>query len=52
MSLAHWQHHQFFSYFPAGNAWSSIMGDIFSNACGANGTTWVSLVDETLDMIS
>lgn len=40
--MAHWQHRQFFSYFPAGNAWSSIMGDIFSNATGVNGTNWNS----------
>ncbi|CAL8114156.1 unnamed protein product [Orchesella dallaii] len=40
--MAHWQHRQFFSYFPAGNAWSSIMGDIFSNATGVNGTNWGS----------
>lgn len=40
--MAHWQHRQFFSYFPAGNAWSSVMGDIFSNATGVNGTNWVT----------
>lgn len=40
--MAHWQHRQFFSYFPAGNSWSSIMGDIFSNATGVNGTNWNS----------
>lgn len=40
--MAHWQHRQFFSYFPSGNAWTSIMGDIFSNATGVNGTNWGS----------
>jgi glutamate/tyrosine decarboxylase-like PLP-dependent enzyme len=40
--MAHWNHRQFFSYFPAGNCWASIMGDIFSNAVGVNGTSWES----------
>jgi hypothetical protein len=35
-------HHQFASYFPAGNSWPSMLGAILSNATGANGTTWDS----------
>jgi len=38
--MAHWQHRMFFSYFPSGNSYASIMGDIFSNAVGVNGATW------------
>lgn len=40
--MSHWQHKMFFAYFPSGNSWSSIMGDIFSNATGVNGFKWDS----------
>ncbi|ODM96945.1 Tyrosine decarboxylase [Orchesella cincta] len=40
--MAHWQHRLFFAYFPAGNSWPSILGDIFSNGMAANGQTWYS----------
>jgi hypothetical protein len=40
--ITHWQHPRFHAYFPAGNAYASILGDMLSDAIGCVGFSWVS----------
>ncbi|CDW54892.1 dopa decarboxylase [Trichuris trichiura] len=40
--VTHWHHPHFFSYFPTGNSYPSIIGDILSDGIGALGFTWAS----------
>ncbi|XP_014204563.1 aromatic-L-amino-acid decarboxylase-like [Copidosoma floridanum] len=40
--LVHWQHPRFFAYFPAGNSFPSLLGDILCDAMGCIGFSWAS----------
>lgn len=40
--ITHWQHPRFHAYFPAGNAYASILADMLSDAIGCVGFSWVS----------
>ncbi|XP_053378722.1 aromatic-L-amino-acid decarboxylase-like [Mercenaria mercenaria] len=40
--LTHWQHPQFHAYFPAGNSYPSILGDMLSDAIGCVGFSWAA----------
>lgn len=42
--VTHWQHPHFHAYFPSGNSFPSILGDMLSDAIGCIGFSWVSLV--------
>lgn len=37
-----WQHPYFFGYFPSGNSYASIIGDLLSSGLGIIGFSWVS----------
>lgn len=39
--ITHWQHPRFHAYFPAGNSFPSILGDMLSDAIGCIGFSWV-----------
>ncbi|XP_077998806.1 aromatic-L-amino-acid decarboxylase-like [Glandiceps talaboti] len=40
--ITHWQHPQFHAYFPAGNSYPSILGDMLSDAIGCVGFSWAA----------
>ncbi|XP_061197521.1 aromatic-L-amino-acid decarboxylase-like [Saccostrea echinata] len=40
--ITHWQHPNFHAYFPAGNSFPSILGDMMSNAIGCVGFSWAA----------
>ncbi|KOB77527.1 Aromatic amino acid decarboxylase [Operophtera brumata] len=40
--VTHWQHPRFHAYFPAGNAYPSILGDMLSAGIGCVGFSWAS----------
>nr|XP_002731843.1 PREDICTED: aromatic-L-amino-acid decarboxylase-like [Saccoglossus kowalevskii] len=40
--ITHWQHPRFHAYFPAGNAYPSILGDMLSDAIGCIGFSWAA----------
>lgn len=40
--VTHWQHPRFHAYFPSGNSFPSILGDMLSAAIGCIGFSWVS----------
>ncbi|XP_052760569.1 aromatic-L-amino-acid decarboxylase-like [Mya arenaria] len=40
--VTHWQHPEFHAYFPAGNSFPSILGDMLSNAIGCVGFSWAA----------
>lgn len=40
--VTHWQHPRFHAYFPSGNSFPSILGDMLSGAIGCIGFSWVS----------
>ena len=40
--VTHWQHPRFHAYFPAGNAYPSVLADMVSDAIGCIGFSWVS----------
>ena len=40
--VVHWNHPKFFAYFPSGNSFPSILGDMLSSAIGSIGFSWVS----------
>ena len=42
LQVTHWQHPRFHAYFPAGNSFPSILGDMLSDAIGCVGFSWVS----------
>lgn len=42
--VTHWQHPRFHAYFPSGNSYPSILGDMLSDAIGCIGFSWVSLI--------
>lgn len=39
--MVHWNHPQFFAYFPSGNSFPSILAEMLSSATGAIGFSWV-----------
>lgn len=39
--VTHWQHPRFHAYFPAGNAYPSILADMLTDAIGCIGFSWV-----------
>ena len=41
--MTHWQHPRFHAYFPAGNSYPSILGDMLGDAIGCVGFSWVRL---------
>ncbi|XP_055701578.1 aromatic-L-amino-acid decarboxylase [Phlebotomus papatasi] len=40
--VVHWNHPYFFAYFPSGNSYPSILGDVLSSAIGSIGFSWAS----------
>ncbi len=40
--VTHWQHPSFHAYFPAGNSYPSILGDMLSSGLGIIGFSWSS----------
>lgn len=40
--VTHWQHPRFHAYFPAGNSYPSILGDMLGDGIGCIGFSWVS----------
>jgi aromatic-L-amino-acid decarboxylase len=40
--LTHWQHPDFFAYFPANNSYPSILGELLSAGLGVQGMSWVT----------
>lgn len=40
--IVHWNHPNFFAYFPAGNSFPSILGEMLSAAFGTIGFSWAS----------
>ncbi|XP_026461475.1 tyrosine decarboxylase-like isoform X1 [Ctenocephalides felis] len=40
--VTHWQHPRFHAYFPSGNSYPSILGDMLSDAIGCIGFSWVA----------
>lgn len=42
--VTHWQHPRFHAYFPAGNAYPSILGDMLSAGIGCVGFSWVNFL--------
>lgn len=40
----HWNHPNFFAYFPSGNSYPSILGDLMSSAFGTIGFSWVGFL--------
>ncbi|HVT39260.1 MAG TPA: pyridoxal-dependent decarboxylase, partial [Gemmatimonadaceae bacterium] len=40
--LSHWQHPQFFGYFPANGSLASVLGDFLSTGLGVIGLSWQS----------
>lgn len=41
--VTHWQHPRFHAYFPAGNSYPSILGDMLSDGIGCIGFSWVRI---------
>lgn len=39
--VAHWRHNQFFAYLPSGSGFSSLLGNLISNAIGVVPLSWV-----------
>lgn len=40
--VTHWQHPRFHAYFPSGNSYPSILGDMLSDGIGCIGFSWAS----------
>ncbi|KAL5014081.1 hypothetical protein ScPMuIL_008351 [Solemya velum] len=40
--ITHWQHPNFHAYFPAGNSYPSILGDMLSDGIGCVGFSWAA----------
>ncbi|CAF1063191.1 unnamed protein product [Adineta ricciae] len=40
--ITHWQHPRFHAYFPAGNSYPSILGDMLSSGLGIVGFSWAA----------
>ena len=41
-TLSHWQHPNWFAYFPANTTYSSILGELLSAGLGVQGMSWVT----------
>uniref|UniRef100_A0A8D8NBY8 Tyrosine decarboxylase n=6 Tax=Culex pipiens TaxID=7175 RepID=A0A8D8NBY8_CULPI len=41
-NMVHWNHPRFFAYFPSGNSYPSILGEMLSSAIGSIGFSWAS----------
>jgi aromatic-L-amino-acid decarboxylase len=41
-ALTHWQHPNFFAFFPANSSYSAILGDLLSTGLGVNGMSWIT----------
>lgn len=46
--VTHWQHPRFHAYFPAGNSYPSILGDMLSDGIGCIGFSWVRFYMENI----
>ncbi|XP_070515214.1 aromatic-L-amino-acid decarboxylase isoform X1 [Cardiocondyla obscurior] len=42
LQITHWQHPRFHAYFPSGNSFPSILGDLLSDAIGCIGFSWAA----------
>ena len=42
VKVTHWQHPRFHAYFPSGNSYPSILGDMLSDAIGCIGFSWAA----------
>lgn len=42
VGVTHWQHPRFHAYFPAGNSYPSILGDMLGDAIGCVGFSWAA----------
>ena len=42
LQITHWQHPRFHAYFPSGNSFPSILGDMLSDAIGCIGFSWAA----------
>lgn len=51
LQVTHWQHPNFHAYFPAGNSFPSILGDMLSNAIGCVGFSWVGYFVSILSVL-
>lgn len=40
--MVHWNHPNFYAYFPSGNSYPAVLGDMISSAIGCIGFSWVS----------
>ncbi len=40
--LTHWQHPQFFAYFPANISYASILGELAASGLGIQGMSWIT----------
>ena len=40
--ITHWQHPNFYAYFPANSSFPSILGELLSAGLGVNGMSWVT----------
>jgi aromatic-L-amino-acid/L-tryptophan decarboxylase len=40
--LTHWQHPNFFAYFPANSSYPSVLGELLSAGLGVQGMSWVT----------
>lgn len=45
--VVHWNHPRFFAYFPSGNSYPSILGDMLSSALGSIGFSWVNIMSNS-----
>jgi hypothetical protein len=43
--VTHWQHPRFHAYFPSGNSYPSILGDMLSSGIGLIGFSWVKFLN-------
>jgi aromatic-L-amino-acid/L-tryptophan decarboxylase len=41
-ALTHWQHPNFFAYFPANSSYPAILGDLLTAGLGVQGMSWVT----------
>lgn len=47
--VTHWQHPRFHAYFPAGNSYPSILGDMLGDGIGCIGFSWVSFTGHSIN---
>lgn len=45
--MVHWNHPNFFAYFPSGNSYPSVLADMLSSAIGSIGFSWASGPSQT-----